>query len=71
MRRSAEFSADLFILRGFLVALWLSAVPPYGYETQITPSASKSSRPIICRIFDILSWIWIFCKGFSVSGPGN
>ncbi len=34
-------SADFLILCGFLVAFWLSGVPLYADENQITASASK------------------------------
>ena len=46
MLKSAEKnSADFFFLCGFLVAIWLSGVPLYAYENQITPSASEWLNP--------------------------
>ena len=41
MTNAADFSAVFPILCGFLVALWLSGVPSYTDENQITPSTSK------------------------------
>ena len=41
MSKSVEKSTDFLILCDFLVALLLSAVPLYGDENKITPSASN------------------------------
>ena len=41
MSKSVEKSTDFLILCGFLVALLLSAVPLYGDENKISPSASN------------------------------
>jgi len=44
--KSAKDLADFFFLCGFLGALDLSAVPLYGDDCSITPSASNRHRPL-------------------------
>ena len=39
----------------FLAAIWLSAVPLYADENQITTSASKCDSPLGCKLFARLS----------------
>jgi len=46
MSKSVEKSTDFLILCDFLVALLLSAVPLYGDENKISPSASNWDSPL-------------------------
>jgi hypothetical protein len=48
--KSAEFSADFFILCGFLDALFASGVPLYADEAKITPSASEWLQPCVLHL---------------------